>query len=176
VTFTLVTDHGVRRILLASELSHSKAERNDYEDSTSKVRAVSHFSVPIFATLSFILYISFNPPRWRLKYTVSSDGQASIFLLHTPTGSNHFRRLCYSLRKEDGKKLGFRTRGKPTNINWMCKWQLTFVGKALAKTVGYLWVVSFLSFSLRYMASYGFQFELGAVQNPLVWSIADRLL
>jgi hypothetical protein len=33
VTFTLVTDHCVRRILLASELSHSKAERSGYEDS-----------------------------------------------------------------------------------------------------------------------------------------------
>ena len=46
----------------------------------------------------------------------------------------------------------------------------------MTRTLGYLWVVGFLSFSLRYLASYSFQLGLGAVENPLVWSIADRVL
>jgi hypothetical protein len=46
----------------------------------------------------------------------------------------------------------------------------------MTRTAGYLWVVGFLSFSLRYLASYISESGLGSVENPLIWSIADRLL
>jgi hypothetical protein len=76
-----------------------------------------------------------------------------------------------------GRTLGIRPSGefhyRPPNASGAAN---HFVRKAMTKAVGYLWVVGFLSFSLRYFASYGFQLGLGAVENPLVWSIADRVL
>ena len=47
----------------------------------------------------------------------------------------------------------------------------------MTRAIGYLWVVGFLSYTLRLFASYGAQLGVGGVQNPLVpWSIADRVL
>jgi hypothetical protein len=41
-------------------------------------------------------------------------------------------------------------------------------GIAATRIGGHLWVLGFLSFSLRFLASYAFQLGLGSVENPLI--------
>ena len=73
-----------------------------------------------------------------------------------------------------GKKLGIKPNGNLTVIYATYERRLTLNRKVTTRTVGHLWVIGFLSYTLWYQASYGSQID--AVQNPLVpWSIADRL-
>ena len=52
---------------------------------------------------------------------------------------------------------------------------LFLFGIAATRIGGHLWVLGFLSFSLRFLASYAFQLGLGSLEHPLIWSIADRV-
>jgi hypothetical protein len=57
-------------------------------------------SVPICATLSFLLYFRLNSPHRRLEYAIRSDSQAAIPVLHATAVSDHIGRLCCSNRAE----------------------------------------------------------------------------
>jgi hypothetical protein len=76
------------------------------------------------------------------------------------------------------KKLRVRPSGKSAVFDPNRRRQLTFslLGIAATRIGGHLWVLGFLSFSLRLLASYAFQLGLGSVENPLIWSTADRVL
>ena len=76
-----------------------------------------------------------------------------------------------------GKKFGIRPCCKLAIVDLIREEELTLSRAVMTRVGGYLWVIAFQSFALRYFASYGFQLGLGSVANPLVpWSIADRLV
>jgi hypothetical protein len=77
------------------------------------------------------------------------------------------------------KELGFRPCGKFAVFDPKSTAIANFFflfGIAATRIVGHVWVLGFLSFSLRFPASYAFQLGVGSVENPLIWSTADRVL
>lgn len=151
--------------------------------SKTLVNILLHIPHGTFASRYLNLYISFFI-SWSIHHIGSLNTpyipavkDQFIWLMSQPVAISFEDFIIWA-----GKRTGIRPCGTSNRpiVLFCCKrrvHELTeFCAKAATYAVGYLWVFCWCSFFLRYGASYAFHFGLGALENPLVWSVVDLVL